>query len=86
MALVIILTLCFFTWRSVAEANRQIAESQQTLVDISAVRTLVLDAETAQRGFLLTDSISYLDPYTRAVELLPATAGQTESPRSRPLR
>ena len=72
LALIVILVLCILTWRSVLEANRNILESQQTLVDISAVRTLVLDAETGQRGFLLTDSLPYLDPYTRAIGLLPS--------------
>jgi len=70
-ALIVILTLCFFSWREVGEANRQIVSTQQALVEISATRTLLLDAETAQRGFLLTDSAAYLEPYTRAVSMLP---------------
>jgi CHASE3 domain sensor protein len=32
----------------------------------------LVDAETGQRGFLLTSRESYLDPYKKAVELLPA--------------
>ncbi|MDQ6676387.1 MAG: response regulator [Acidobacteriota bacterium] len=71
-ALAVILALCFLTWREVVDANKQVALSQQVLADISQVRTLVLDAETGQRGFLLTDQESYLEPYNRAVDLLPA--------------
>ena len=71
LALVIILVLCLLTWRGVVLANRQVFDSQQNLFDVSALRTLILDAETSQRGFLLTDKIDYLEPYTRAVGLLP---------------
>ena len=35
------------------------------------VLALVQDAETSQRGFLLTGERSYLDPYLAAVEALP---------------
>ncbi len=70
-ALLSILALCFSTWRQVITANREISATQQSLVDINQVRTLTVDAETGQRGFLITDDLTYLEPYTRALELLP---------------
>jgi len=70
-ALLLILMLCFFSWQQVVQANQDISASQQALVDISQVRTLAVDAETGQRGFLITDDISYLDPYSKAITALP---------------
>ena len=70
-ALLLILMLCFFSWQQVVQVNRDISASQQALVDISQVRTLAVDAETGQRGFLITDDISYLEPYSKAIEALP---------------
>ena len=70
-ALLLILALCFASWRQVVQANRDIAASQKALVDITQVRTLTVDAETGQRGFLITDDFKYLDPYTKALDLLP---------------
>ncbi len=71
-ALLLILALCFASWRQVVQANREINASQQALVDITQVRTFTVDAETGQRGFLITDDINYLDPYIKALNLLPA--------------
>ncbi|MEO7938976.1 MAG: CHASE3 domain-containing protein, partial [Burkholderiaceae bacterium] len=33
---------------------------------------LITDAETAQRGYLLTGNASYLQPYRKAIDHLPA--------------
>ncbi|MBA2736872.1 MAG: CHASE3 domain-containing protein, partial [Pyrinomonadaceae bacterium] len=35
--------------------------------------TLMIDAETGERGFLLTKRPEYLEPYQKAVEQIPAT-------------
>jgi PAS domain S-box-containing protein len=49
-----------------AEQSRDVLESADGLLD------LVLDAETGQRGFLLTGQESYLTPYNSAVAQFPA--------------
>jgi signal transduction histidine kinase len=49
-----------------AEVERQLAQSLQ----------LLSDAETAQRGYLLTGESSYLEPYTHAREQLSGTVGR----------
>lgn len=52
-----------------------IARRQSTLVvnQISKIESLMQDAETGQRGFLLTGADSYLEPYTRATQQLSQT-------------
>ncbi len=51
------------------DASREAIEGQQVL---SSLLTLVQDAETGQRGYLLTGEKNYLQPYQHAVEALPA--------------
>ena len=51
------------------DASRQAIEAQQLL---SSLLSLAQDAETGQRGYLLTGEKSYLLPYQRAVDALPA--------------
>ncbi|SEN34957.1 methyl-accepting chemotaxis protein, partial [Stigmatella aurantiaca] len=47
-------------------ANDVVASREQARY-LREVRTMLLDAETAQRGFLLTGQERYLDPYVRAL-------------------
>ena len=54
-------------YRSLESANRQMATvviMRSTLADIFL---LVIDAETAQRGYMLTGKEEYLEPYNRAL-------------------
>ena len=49
------------------QANLLIAGSMETQAVASQLISLVSDAETAQRGFLLTERPEYLEPYVAAV-------------------
>jgi PAS domain S-box-containing protein len=46
--------------------NDQIQQTHQVKEDVSAVLGLVVDAETGQRGYLITDDPIYLEPYREA--------------------
>jgi signal transduction histidine kinase/CheY-like chemotaxis protein len=77
---VVILTALVVATFAFAEAQRQdSATVSRTLVvqmQLSNVLSLMEDAETGQRGFLLTGDQSYLLPYTHATEAMPlALAG-----------
>jgi signal transduction histidine kinase len=48
-------------------ASQRIAGSMQALGLASELLALVIDAETAQRGFLLTERAEYLEPYLMAL-------------------
>jgi len=54
-----------------AEDVKSRARQRQTLVVISEVFSTLKDAETGQRGFLLTSKTQYLEPYLSAKEQLP---------------
>jgi len=49
------------------DANQRIASSMEAQGLASEVLALVIDAETAQRGFLLTERAEYLEPYVMAL-------------------
>ncbi|HVA01126.1 MAG TPA: CHASE3 domain-containing protein, partial [Terriglobia bacterium] len=63
----------FITYRStdqLVETSRQIAHTQQVLETLGKVLITMDDAETGQRGYLLTEKDSYLKPYDAAVSRL----------------
>ena len=59
-----------------AEGQRQdtatVSQTLEVQKKLSQVLTLTQEAETGQRGFLLTGDTTYLTPYTRATLALPA--------------
>ena len=44
-----------------------VLHTRQVLYELQQTETLLLDAETGQRGYLLTGALSYLEPYNRAI-------------------
>ncbi|MGB8435645.1 MAG: CHASE3 domain-containing protein [Burkholderiales bacterium] len=55
------------SYRRLDEVNRLIAASLETQAVLNELRALMADAETGQRGYLLTGNKRYLEPYTFAV-------------------
>ena len=53
-------------YRRSTEALQEIERAQQTRVELSRLLQQMLDAETGQRGFLLTGDERYLQPYEAA--------------------
>jgi signal transduction histidine kinase/DNA-binding response OmpR family regulator/CHASE3 domain sensor protein len=49
------------------EDNQSIIHSHQVITTLDELLSTMKDAETGQRGFLLTNSERYLDPYTAAL-------------------
>ena len=49
----------------------KVTRTHSALTDITELFSLMKDAETAQRGFLLTGDESYLDPYRQASANVP---------------
>ena len=47
-----------------------VTHTQQVLLELSTVESLLKDAETGQRGYLYTDEKGYLDPYHSALNQL----------------
>src|SRR6267378_5467666 len=70
MALAILLVIGFLTYRSTTkliETNRLVAHTYEVLADLEALLSTLKDAETGQRGFLITGDEPYLEPYHAAL-------------------
>jgi signal transduction histidine kinase len=73
---VAVLVFSEFGYRRLEVANRQSTGALEMQALLNDVMALVADAETGQRGYLLTGDPSYLQPYKNAVEKLEPTLVQ----------
>lgn len=72
-ALVVLIGLGISSYRSVAgmlKASELVEHTRDVMDELDAVLSALKDAETAQRGFLLTGQEAYLEPYAQASPLV----------------
>ena len=67
---VAVLVFSEFGYRRLDVANRQSTTALEMEARLNDVMQLVVDAETAQRGYLLTGDPTYLEPYKNALQKL----------------
>jgi methyl-accepting chemotaxis protein len=73
ISMVIVLILGFVSYQSARgslEASRQVTHSYDVLRQIERVLSTIKDAETGQRGYVLTGLDRFLEPYTAATTRL----------------
>jgi PAS domain S-box-containing protein len=58
-------------WKQYSNANNEAAASADIDNSVDALISSLLDAETGQRGYLLTGQSQYLDPYNQAIGTVP---------------
>lgn len=71
LCIIIVVALGVMSYRSTTSllaSNRQVTQSHQLLMQIEILVSTLKDAETGQRGYLLTGIDNYLDPYTDALQ------------------
>ena len=61
----------YFNLQRLREDNEKIVHTHDAIVLLGRVLSITQDAETGQRGFLLTNNERYLEPYNSAVTLAP---------------
>ncbi|WP_320194666.1 response regulator [Agrobacterium rosae] len=66
------------TTRSLRENNARVVQTHDVIVAIDLLQSDVQDAETGQRGYLLTGNERYLEPYERARSQLTARFKELE--------
>jgi len=69
LTVVMLLVIAFVSWRSRDGLNRaqeRVRELGRIDFQISEVRRVVFDAESGQRGFIITGIDDFLEPYNRA--------------------
>ncbi|MDO3641386.1 PAS domain S-box protein [Mucilaginibacter sp. L3T2-6] len=64
--LLVISLVSFITLQLLLSSNRAVAHSDQVIEKLEKVLSVMKDAETGQRGFLLTGRSEYLEPYNGA--------------------
>ncbi|HUZ45804.1 MAG TPA: CHASE3 domain-containing protein [Terriglobia bacterium] len=81
VVLVILVIGEFISYQStehLLNVSRQLTQTQQVLGTLDNILLTMDDAETGQRGYLLTGKESYLDPYEGAVARLPEVVGSLD--------
>lgn len=63
--------LFYSIWMANAESNRWAVHTHLVSEKIDTVFEALLDAETGQRGYLLTRRAQYLEPYQKALQTIP---------------
>ena len=64
--------LFYREWRQFSRTNADAAQTRAIVDSVDRLLTSLVDAETGQRGFLLTGEDGYLEPYNRAIQEIPA--------------
>jgi len=78
-------SIAFVNLETLQNDNQQLIHSEDVIVLLSQLLSSAQDAETGQRGFLLTDNEKYLVPYNEAVEAVPLRLDQlTQLTRDNP--
>jgi CHASE3 domain sensor protein len=61
----------YWNVRTLAATHQWVAHTYQVLTGLQSTLSLLKDAETGQRGYLLTGRAHYLEPYEAAITQLP---------------
>ena len=68
-----------YTTQTLRTSNESVVKTHQVIVSIDLLLSDVQDAETGQRGYLLTGNEQYLRPYQRAVAQIQSRLARVES-------
>ncbi|KRE09701.1 histidine kinase [Bosea sp. Root381] len=63
--------IAYFNLQALRVGNERIAQTHQVIIALERLLSNTQDAETGQRGFLLTNNERYLSPYNAAVLAIP---------------
>jgi CHASE3 domain sensor protein len=73
MLVLLIAILSYHSWISLGARSDELSITQEIVDGTDDLLSSLKDAETGQRGFLLTGADRYLDPYRKAVVEIPIT-------------
>jgi CheY-like chemotaxis protein/CHASE3 domain sensor protein len=80
LATLALFLISFLSYRSLegrTESARRMSQTLEVSQQLSALLSTLKDAETAERGFLLTNVESFLEPYNAALTALPGEIAAT---------
>jgi CheY-like chemotaxis protein/CHASE3 domain sensor protein len=64
-------TVAYFNLQTLRDDNEKIVHSHEVIISLGELLSSAQDAETGQRGFLLTNNEKYLEPYNSALLAIP---------------
>jgi CheY-like chemotaxis protein/CHASE3 domain sensor protein len=68
--------VAYWNLQTIQEDNQKIVHSHEVILTLDRLLSEAQDAETGQRGFLLTGNERYLEPYTAAVSAISTKIGE----------
>src|ERR1700753_1456002 len=68
--------IAYYNLQTLQLDNQKIVHSHEVIVALDTLLSTAQDAETGQRGFLLTGNERYLEPYNNAVSAIPVKIGE----------
>lgn len=68
---VISAAVAWYNVQTLRSNNERVVHSHEVIVALADLLSNIQDAETGQRGFLLTNSDRYLEPYNAAITIIP---------------
>lgn len=71
-------TVAYLNLQILKENSQKIFHSHEVIIALAAIRSSAKDAETGQRGYLLTNDEKYLEPYRLALAAIPAKISEVE--------
>jgi methyl-accepting chemotaxis protein len=69
--LLVIGAVAYHSINSLEKTNQMVTHSQEVLEHVAHILSLLKDAETGQRGYIITNDAAYLEPYQTAIGELP---------------
>ena len=78
VAVVVIAVLSYRSLQATSVSAQNLAQSVAVLADLESLLSTLKDAETGQRGYLLTGDEKYLEPYSDARAALPLELQKTK--------
>ncbi len=63
----------YFNFQELRDGSQKIIRTHMAIITLDELFSQLQDAETGQRGFLLTNDEAYLAPYRKAVQEIPVT-------------
>jgi diguanylate cyclase (GGDEF)-like protein len=82
VALAILTLTVYWSLVSVQRITGERRDARQALLQTEIVLSLLRDAETGERGFLLTGEERYLEPFQQALKALPAALDELQAAKS----
>ena len=73
LTLVVISVVSYYNASRLIENDTWVKHTHQVRTDLALLLSQLKDAETGQRGYIITGVDSYLEPYQSAVAAIPAT-------------